>query len=118
MALCPTNHRKPVAPLATPAPRSRPARPRAGRTSGPAGRRVKSASVIDLLGQKIVSGKLPPGELLPTEAQLSHRLGISRPSLREGLRALAIKGLVEARTRRGTVVNDKRHWNVLDPDVL
>jgi DNA-binding FadR family transcriptional regulator len=79
---------------------------------------VKSASVVDLLGQKIVSGKLLPGEILPTEAQLSHRLGISRPSLREGLRALAIKGLVEARTRRGTVVNDKRDWNVLDPDVL
>jgi DNA-binding FadR family transcriptional regulator len=79
---------------------------------------MKSASVVDLLGQKIVSGKLPPGEILPTEAQLSRRLGISRPSLREGLRALAIKGLVEARTRRGTVVNDKQHWNVLDPDVL
>ena len=81
-------------------------------------RRFKSQSVIDALGQKIISGKLAPGEILPTEAELSRRHGISRPSLREGLRALALKGLVEARTRRGTGIKDKQHWNVLDPDVL
>jgi DNA-binding FadR family transcriptional regulator len=81
-------------------------------------RRLKSDDVIDALGLKIVSGELAPGDLLPTEAELSHRLGLSRPSLREGLRALALKGLVEARTRRGTTVHAKQHWDVLDPDVL
>ena len=93
------------------------ARPGA-RTLDTGTRRFKSQSVIDALGQKIISGKLAPGEILPTEAELSRRLGISRPSLREGLRALALKGLVEARTRRGTAIKDKQHWNVLDPDVL
>lgn len=81
-------------------------------------RRLKSHKLFDQIGARIVSGELAPGELLPTEAELSGRLGISRPSVREGLRALALKGLVEARTRRGTVVTDRRHWNVLDADVL
>ena len=81
-------------------------------------RRPKSANVVDALGLKIISGELLPGDLLPTEAELSRHLGISRPSLREALRALAQKGLLEGRTRRGTTINDKRHWNVLDPDVL
>jgi GntR family galactonate operon transcriptional repressor len=81
-------------------------------------RTLKSAKVVDVLGFRIVSGELPAGALLPTEADLSVQLGISRPSLREGLRTLALKGLVEARTRRGTTVNARRHWNVLDADVL
>ncbi|MEP7183254.1 MAG: FadR/GntR family transcriptional regulator [Betaproteobacteria bacterium] len=100
-----------------------PGRPRAGEPSRatdgpPAARRLKSAQVVDALGFRIVSGELGPGTLLSTEAELSAQLGISRPSLREGLRALAQKGLVEGRTRRGTTVNDRRHWNLLDADVL
>jgi DNA-binding FadR family transcriptional regulator len=83
-----------------------------------AGRRPKSRDVIDALGVQIVSGRLAPGALLPTEAELSQRLGISRPSLREGLKALAQKGLIEGRTRRGTVVRDRLEWDVLDGDVL
>jgi DNA-binding FadR family transcriptional regulator len=81
-------------------------------------RPLKSAQVVDTLGLRIVSGQLHSGDLLPTEVELSAHLGISRPSLREGLRALAQKGLVHGRTRRGTTVNDRREWNVLDPDVL
>jgi DNA-binding FadR family transcriptional regulator len=81
-------------------------------------RTLKSARVVDVLGFRIVTGDLPAGALLPTEADLSVQLGISRPSLREGLRALALKGLVEARTRRGTTVNARSLWNVLDDDVL
>lgn len=92
--------------------------PRAAAVRGASPHRPKSANVIDALGMKIISGELAPGDLLPTEAELSRSLGISRPSLREGLRALAQKGLLEGRTRRGTTINEKPHWNVLDPDVL
>ncbi|HEY2968480.1 MAG TPA: FadR/GntR family transcriptional regulator [Casimicrobiaceae bacterium] len=74
--------------------------------------------MIDTLGMKIVSGELASGALLPSETTLAQSLGLSRPSLREALRALARKGLVDARTRRGTLVNDKPQWNVLDADVL
>lgn len=91
---------------------------RVGRASAAPARLLKSAQVVDMLGARIVSGALSPGTLLPTEADLSTQLGISRASLREGLRALAQKGLVEGRTRRGTTVNARSQWNVLDADVL
>jgi GntR family galactonate operon transcriptional repressor len=88
-------------------------------TERPAGKRLlKSKKVVDLLGLAIVSGERAPGTLLPTEAMLSTRLKISRASLRQGLHALALKGLVEGRTRRGTMVNERSRWDVLDADVL
>ena len=43
---------------------------------------------------------------------------MSRPSLREGLKALARKGLIESRTRRGTIALGRERWDVLDSDVL
>lgn len=83
-----------------------------------AGRPAKSEAVIDALGLDIVCGRLRAGELLPTETELARTLALSRPSLREALKALAQKGLVEARTRRGTLVCDRLRWDVLDADVL
>ncbi len=80
--------------------------------------RPKWYAVCDAVGRDIIEGKLRPGGLLPIEADLAGELGVSRPSLREGLRALAAKGLVETRTRRGTIVRPKECWDILDPDVL
>ena len=80
--------------------------------------RPKWFAVCDAVGRDIVEGKLLAGALLPIEADLGRRLRVSRPSLREGLRALASKGLVETRTRRGTIVRPKECWDILDPDVL
>jgi DNA-binding FadR family transcriptional regulator len=91
---------------------------RRGIARPPPRRLLKSEKVVDLLGLAIVSGERAPGSLLPTEAVLSTRLKISRASLRQGLHALALKGLVEGRTRRGTMVNERSLWDVLDPDVL
>ena len=84
----------------------------------PQDNRPKWFAVCDAVGRDILEGKLAPGALLPTEAELGRKLRVSRPSLREGLRALAAKGLVETRTRRGTVVRPKECWDILDPDVL
>jgi DNA-binding FadR family transcriptional regulator len=81
-------------------------------------RRPKSHGIVDALGNRIIAGKLAPGALLPTEAELASQLKISRPSLRQGLHALELKGLIERRTRRGTVVTPRSQWDVLDPDVL
>jgi DNA-binding FadR family transcriptional regulator len=93
--------------------------PRRSASGAPAAiRRFKSEHVVEALGRRIVCGELAAGDTLPTEAELAQKMHLSRPSLREGLRALALKGLLEARTRRGTTVNPKEHWNVLDPDVL
>lgn len=80
--------------------------------------RRKADGVIARLGQQIVAGDFAAGERLPTEADLGRKLKVSRPSLREALKALSGKGLVESRTRRGTTVRAREHWDVLDQDVL
>ena len=79
---------------------------------------MKSDRVLDRLGQAIVAGRYAPGAKLPTEDDLARRLRVSRPSLREGLKALARKGLIESRTRRGTIALGREHWDALDADVL
>jgi GntR family transcriptional regulator, galactonate operon transcriptional repressor len=78
----------------------------------------KADTVFDKLGGAIVAGRYGPNERLPTEDVLARKLKISRPSVREGLKALARKGLVESRPRRGTIALGKCHWDVLDPDIL
>ena len=74
--------------------------------------------MLDRLGRAIVGGRYAAGDRLPTEDELARKFGVSRPSLREGLKALARKGLVEARTRRGTIALGSEHWDRLDADVL
>jgi GntR family transcriptional regulator, galactonate operon transcriptional repressor len=78
----------------------------------------KADTVLDQLGHAIVGGRYATGERLPTEDELARKLKVSRPSLREGLKALARKGLVESRTRRGTIALGREHWDALDADVL
>lgn len=80
--------------------------------------RGKSERVLHRLGQAIVAGRYAAGDRLPTEDELARRLKISRPSVREGLKALARKGLVESRTRRGTIALGRERWDALDADVL
>jgi len=75
-------------------------------------------SLVDALGRHIVSGEWPPGKLIPPEPQLLADLGISRPTLRESLRVLASKGLIESRQKFGTFVLPMNTWNFLDPDLL
>ncbi len=52
----------------------------------------------------IVSGALRPGDRLPPERELGEMLGVSRTVVREAVRSLAAKGLVEVRTGSGTYV--------------
>jgi GntR family transcriptional regulator, galactonate operon transcriptional repressor len=80
--------------------------------------RGKADRVLDRLGLAIVGGRYAAGDKLPTEDELARKLRVSRPSLREGLKALARKGLIESRTRRGTIALGRSHWDVLDHDVL
>jgi DNA-binding FadR family transcriptional regulator len=74
--------------------------------------------VVREIGQGIVSGHYPQGELLPGDAELMELFRVSRTVLREALRVLAGKGLIRARARVGTRVEDRSQWNMFDSDVL
>jgi len=65
-----------------------------------------------------VSGELRPGATLPNSTELARQLSIARPAMREAIKLLAGKGLLESTPRRGTVVRPRQTWNCLDEDVL
>lgn len=74
--------------------------------------------VGDQLGLAILRGEYPPGSVLPPELKLCEMLGVSRTAMREAIRGLIAKGLVDSRPKLGTRVRDPEYWNHLDPDVL
>jgi DNA-binding FadR family transcriptional regulator len=74
--------------------------------------------VMHELGQRIVSGQVRPGEIFPREETLAESLHVSRTALREALKVLSAKGLIESRAGVGARVQEERHWNQLDADVL
>jgi DNA-binding FadR family transcriptional regulator len=76
------------------------------------------SQVVQQLGQLIVSGKLAPGEGLPREDLLAEKLNVSRTALREAMKVLVAKGLIESRQRTGARVREAVHWKQLDQDVL
>ncbi|WP_413796724.1 FadR/GntR family transcriptional regulator [Streptomyces iranensis] len=82
--------------------------------SGPGGDGVPAAgsSVVDIaigrLRNRIESGEFTPGHRLPPEAVLASELELSRPSLREAVRALAMAGVLDVRRGDGTFVTDLR----------
>jgi GntR family transcriptional repressor for pyruvate dehydrogenase complex len=65
-----------------------------------------SKSVVHQIEQLILRGILKPGERLPAERELSERLGVSRPSLREALADLQEGGLLTSRAGSGVYVGD------------
>lgn len=62
----------------------------------------------------IVSGQLKPGERLPPEAALAEQLGLSRNSLREAVRALALINILDVRQGDGTYVTSLEPERLLD----
>ena len=74
--------------------------------------------VINEVGLAIVSGRMPVGSILPGDAEMMDRFGVSRTVLREALKTLEAKGLVEARAKVGTRVLPQPRWNLFDRQVL
>lgn len=68
--------------------------------------------VIQGIKEMLTSGELTPRSRLPIEKDLAAQLGVSRGSLREGIRALAALGIVETKQGDGTYVTS------LDPHTL
>lgn len=63
-------------------------------------------------------GELAPGDPLPNADDWSAAHGVSRTVLREVIKVLAGKGMVESRPKIGTRIRNRSEWNFLDPDVL
>ena len=74
--------------------------------------------VVDELARRIVSGELAEGDLLPTEPALCDQFGFSRTVIREALKLLEERGLVRVEQGRGTSVQPRSSWDLLDPVVL
>jgi DNA-binding FadR family transcriptional regulator len=74
--------------------------------------------VINEVGRAIVAGEMPVGSSLPNDAEMMDRFGVSRTVLREALKTLEAKGLVEARAKVGTRVLPQSRWNLFDRQIL
>jgi DNA-binding FadR family transcriptional regulator len=74
--------------------------------------------VVDTLARRIMSGRIRPGEGLPNTQDLSAELGVSRSALREAIKVLGAKGMLEVRPRTGTRVLPRSSWNLMDPELL
>ncbi|MHA6722740.1 FadR/GntR family transcriptional regulator [Sphingomonas sp. RS2018] len=70
------------------------------------------------LGTEIVTGQRAPGTLLPGEIDLADTIGVSRSVVREALRMLVAKGMIQSRPKAGTRVRPRSEWNLLDPTLL
>jgi len=67
-----------------------------------------SEIIADKIYQDILDGKLKPGDRLPPHEQLCDRWGVSRVTLREALKKLDTKGLIEIHQGKGTYVRDHK----------
>ena len=76
------------------------------------------SQVADRIGALIVRGDIRPGDPLPAELKICEMLAVSRTVVREAIRTLTGKGLVESRPKSGTRVRPREEWNQLDVDVL
>lgn len=60
--------------------------------------------IVAQLAELISQGRLSPGDRLPSERELAEQLRVSRPSVREALRAMEHRGLVVSRPGSGTYI--------------
>lgn len=62
--------------------------------------------IVQQIEESIMKGELKQGEQLPAERELARRFGVSRTAVREAIKALHEKGLVEAYSGRGTFITN------------
>jgi len=86
--------------------------------SGRSTARNYHSHVINEIGAGVISGRYAIGTTLPNDAELMEEFEVSRTVLREALKTLEAKGLLEARPKVGTKVAKKSRWNLYDPQVL
>ena len=73
--------------------------------------------VIDRLGLRIIRNELAEGEIT-TANSLQEEYGVSRTVIREACQVLQSKGMVQARTKTGTIILPRSEWNLLDSELI
>lgn len=68
------------------------------------------SEIADAIAARILNGALRPGDRLPSERDLSHEFRVSRPTIREAMIALEVRGLVRTAERSGVFVTEPVHW--------
>src|SRR6476620_11781873 len=74
--------------------------------------------VVGRLRDMIQSGELSSGDRLPPERDLAKLLGVSRPTLRAGIRSLTAVGILQSRQGAGTFVAEAQESPTLDTSAL
>jgi GntR family galactonate operon transcriptional repressor len=72
---------------------------------------------VETLASRILSNEYPEGTILDLPT-LRAELDVSLTALREALKVLTAKGMIDARQKRGTYVQPRSSWNMLDADVM
>jgi DNA-binding FadR family transcriptional regulator len=80
-------------------------------------RRGVHGQTVEVIARRILAGEIAAGETLNMTA-LQEELDVSLTALREALKVLSAKGMVDARQKRGTFVRPRVDWNLLDGDVI
>src|SRR5207245_5188617 len=62
--------------------------------------------IVQQIEESILKGTLKTGDQLPAERELAEQFGVSRTAVREAIKALSEKGLVEAYSGRGTFITN------------
>jgi len=76
-----------------------------------------AARLLERLGPAVVNGHYAERPF-PTEAEAVELFGVSRTVIREAIKSLTAKGMLESRPRIGQRVQPREKWNILDADVL
>jgi DNA-binding FadR family transcriptional regulator len=67
----------------------------------------------------ILRGEIRDGQVgMSSETELCRHLNVSRTVLRESIKVLEAKGLIEVRSKTGMRILPRSQWNLLDPDLL
>jgi len=84
----------------------------------PLSRDLISEVILDKITDYLVTGKLKPGDKLPTEHEFAAIFKVGRNSIREAMRMLASLGIIEIKRGSGTFIRKSMSDSILNPLVL
>ncbi len=71
--------------------------------------------IIDSIKKLLITGKIKPGDKLPSETELAQSLGVSRGSIRESMKILAANGIISVKRGDGTYIEVGSSNAIFDP---